>query len=183
MVRQTMWDRRRAERTRRIRIVGTFQGYKGLLVFSIPSLQRWDHHGPRVVDTGNDRVPGPTCSTRLGDNRIDNGTLCRAKSAPSANKGEKVKIDLHKQEQTNGCVFIVDDKTPAVGAQDLRTLEPALITKIFAAGGVDEAKLERSRLPWNDARSHYHAVIRIASPAPSAGVLQKRSSSSTRGAQ
>jgi hypothetical protein len=63
----------------------------------------------------------------------------------SANKGEKVKIDLHKQEQTNGCIFIVDDKAPAVGTQDLRTFEPALITKILAAGGVDEAKLEKGR--------------------------------------
>jgi hypothetical protein len=63
----------------------------------------------------------------------------------SANKGEKVKIDLHKQEQTNGCIFIVDDKTPAVGTQDLRTFEPALITKILEAGGVDEAKLEKGR--------------------------------------
>ena len=33
---------------------------------------------------GNNRVPGPICSTRLGnaDDWIDDGTLCRAKSAP-----------------------------------------------------------------------------------------------------
>jgi hypothetical protein len=63
----------------------------------------------------------------------------------SANKGEKVKIDLHNQEQTNGCIFIVAAKTPAVGTQDLRTFEPALITKVLAAGGADEVKLEKGR--------------------------------------
>jgi hypothetical protein len=55
-------------------------------------------------------------------------------------------IDLHKQEQTNGCIFIVDDTTPALGTPDLRTFEPALIKKILAAKGIDEAKLAKGRV-------------------------------------
>ena len=64
----------------------------------------------------------------------------------SANKGERVLIDLHKQEQTNGCIFIVDQATPAVGTSELRTFEPALIKKILAAKGLDEAKLAKGRV-------------------------------------
>ena len=86
----------------------------------------------------------------------------------SANKGEKVKIDLHKQDQTNGCIFIVDDKAPAVGTQDMRTFEPALITKNSRSRGRRRSQTrEGSRQRWNDARSHYHAVIRIARPRTS----------------
>jgi hypothetical protein len=62
----------------------------------------------------------------------------------SANKGNRVSIDLHKEEQTNGCIFIVD---PASGAApDVRTFEPALIKKILAAQGLDEAKLAKGRV-------------------------------------
>jgi hypothetical protein len=64
----------------------------------------------------------------------------------SANKGVKVVIDLHKEEQTNGCIFIVDDTTPALGTPELRTFEPALIKKILAAKGLDEAKLARGHV-------------------------------------
>src|SRR6266850_1259885 len=61
----------------------------------------------------------------------------------SANKGHHVYIDLHKQEQTNGCIFIVDPAgAPAVGTDALRTFEPALIKKIIAAKGIDAAKLK-----------------------------------------
>jgi len=60
----------------------------------------------------------------------------------SANQGRHVYIDLHKQEQTNGCIFIVDPATPAVGTDELRTFEPALIKKIIAAKGLDPAKLK-----------------------------------------
>ena len=64
----------------------------------------------------------------------------------SANKGNKVLIDLHKEEQTNGGIFIVDDTTPAVGTHELRTFEPALIKKILSAKGLDEAKLAKGRV-------------------------------------
>ena len=60
----------------------------------------------------------------------------------SANKGNHVYIDLHKQEETNGCIFIVDPATPAVDADELRTFEPELIKKIIAAKGIDAAKLK-----------------------------------------
>ena len=64
----------------------------------------------------------------------------------SANDGNKVKIDLHKEEQTNGCIFIVDGKPPAVGTPELRTFAPALIKEILAAKGLDEAKLAKGRV-------------------------------------
>jgi hypothetical protein len=57
--------------------------------------------------------------------------------------GEKVFIDLHKEEQTNGCIFIVDPATPALGTPDLRTFEPQLIKKVIAAKGLDIAKIPR----------------------------------------
>lgn len=55
--------------------------------------------------------------------------------------GEKVSIDLHKEEQTNGCIFIVDPATPALGTPDLRTFEPQLIKKVIAAKGLNIAKI------------------------------------------
>jgi hypothetical protein len=60
----------------------------------------------------------------------------------SANKGRHVYIDLHKQEETNGCIFIVDPATPDVDKPELRTFEPALIKKVVAAKGIDAAKLK-----------------------------------------
>ena len=59
----------------------------------------------------------------------------------SANKGKTVRIDMHKQEQTLGCIFIVDENTPALGEAALHTFEPALIKKILAAKGIDETTL------------------------------------------
>jgi hypothetical protein len=67
----------------------------------------------------------------------------------SANEGKKVSIDLHKEEYTNGCIFIVHDgpgETPAVGTDALRTFEPALIKKILAAKKLDDAKLKKGRV-------------------------------------
>jgi hypothetical protein len=60
----------------------------------------------------------------------------------SANKGQHVYIDMHKEEETNGCIFIVDPATPAVDSDKLRTFEPELIKKIIAAKGLDAAKLK-----------------------------------------
>jgi hypothetical protein len=64
----------------------------------------------------------------------------------SANEGKKVAIDLHKEEQTNGCIFIVDGKPFAVGTPELRTFEPALIKNILAAKRLDEAELAKGRV-------------------------------------
>jgi hypothetical protein len=44
-------------------------------------------------------------------------------------------VDLHKQEQTNGCIFIVDSDTPALGTPELDTFEPKLIHEILATIG------------------------------------------------
>lgn len=48
----------------------------------------------------------------------------------------KVMVDLHKQEQTNGCIFIVDPGTPSVGNPTLlNAFEPQLILDIQAHVG------------------------------------------------
>ncbi len=44
-------------------------------------------------------------------------------------------VDIHKQEQTNGCIFITDPDTPDVGTPELDTFEPKLIHEILAAIG------------------------------------------------
>lgn len=47
----------------------------------------------------------------------------------------KIQVDLHKQEATNGCIFIVDDKTPpyldnAAAIAALNNFEPQLIKDV-----------------------------------------------------
>jgi hypothetical protein len=44
-------------------------------------------------------------------------------------------VDLHKQEATNGCIFIVDEDTPAMGSDELNDFEPKLIVDVLAAIG------------------------------------------------
>ena len=44
-------------------------------------------------------------------------------------------VDFHKQEDTNGCIFIVDPTTPPNGSDELNNFEPKLITDILAAIG------------------------------------------------
>lgn len=44
-------------------------------------------------------------------------------------------VDMHKQEDTNGCIFIVDPATPAVGTEELKTFEPQLLIDILASIG------------------------------------------------
>lgn len=44
-------------------------------------------------------------------------------------------VDIHKQEQTNGCIFILDSDTPEVGTPELDTFEPKLIHEILAVIG------------------------------------------------
>ena len=62
----------------------------------------------------------------------------------SANKGGKVFIDMHKQEDTNGCIFIDDDTTPT-DPDALLTFEPVLIKKIMASKKISEATLSKGR--------------------------------------
>jgi hypothetical protein len=50
-------------------------------------------------------------------------------------RGRKATVDLHKQEATNGCIFIVDPNTPAMDDSNLGTFEPKLITDILASLG------------------------------------------------
>jgi len=51
-------------------------------------------------------------------------------------------VDLHKQEATNGCIFIVDPDTPALGTEELNTFEPKLLIDVLASIGKrpDEVK-------------------------------------------
>jgi hypothetical protein len=44
-------------------------------------------------------------------------------------------VDIHKQEQTNGCIFITDPDTPALHTPELDTFEPKLIHEILATIG------------------------------------------------
>ncbi len=56
-----------------------------------------------------------------------------------------VRIDIHKQEATNGCIFIVDDGTPAYDSRNLTPLnlfEPALIQSVQKAIGHKNASRE-----------------------------------------
>jgi hypothetical protein len=79
----------------------------------------------------------------------------------SANNGQRVAIDLHKQEQTNGCIFVIDPATPALGADALRTFEPALIKKIMAKKKLDDAKLAKGRVTLGTM-----TVVAISLPPP-----------------
>jgi hypothetical protein len=44
-------------------------------------------------------------------------------------------VDIHKQEQTNGCIFIVDPNTPKLGDEALDLFEPQLIVDVLASIG------------------------------------------------
>lgn len=59
----------------------------------------------------------------------------------SANDGRRVAIDIHKTEATNGCILIVDPKTPGYQDPALHSFEPALIRNALAALGIDETKV------------------------------------------
>lgn len=44
-------------------------------------------------------------------------------------------VDMHKQEATNGCIFIVDNTTPEYGKPELDAFEPKLIHEVLASIG------------------------------------------------
>lgn len=44
-------------------------------------------------------------------------------------------VDIHKKEQTNGCIFITDPDTPPLHTPELDTFEPKLIHEILATIG------------------------------------------------
>jgi hypothetical protein len=48
---------------------------------------------------------------------------------------KKAWVDLHKQEATNGCIFIVDPATPEYGTDELLKFEPKLISDVLASIG------------------------------------------------
>lgn len=52
-------------------------------------------------------------------------------------EGKKHKgwVDIHKEEQTNGCIFITDPDTPALHTPELDTFEPKLIHEVLAVIG------------------------------------------------
>ena len=57
-------------------------------------------------------------------------------------RGKTATVDLHKQEATNGCIFIVDPNTPALDNSNLGKFEPKLIIDILKKTGrkVDDVK-------------------------------------------
>lgn len=57
-----------------------------------------------------------------------------------------VKVDIHKEESTNGCYFIDDPTQFAAGAADVRTFEPILIKKVIAGKGLTEADITGSEV-------------------------------------
>lgn len=57
----------------------------------------------------------------------------------------RVVIDMHKQEYTNGCIFIVDRATPVLGDDAaLGAFEPQLIKDVLKQVGIDIRKVGRS---------------------------------------
>ncbi len=44
-------------------------------------------------------------------------------------------VDMHKQEDSNGCILIVDPDTPALGTAALNEFEPKLLTDVLASIG------------------------------------------------
>jgi hypothetical protein len=57
-------------------------------------------------------------------------------------RDNKARIDLHKQEATNGCVFVFDQDTPPYNKKDtqlLNAFEPRLIKEVVKAVGKSEA--------------------------------------------
>ena len=50
-------------------------------------------------------------------------------------RGKVATVDMHKQEATNGCIFIVDPTTPSMDDSNLGKFEPKLIQDILASTG------------------------------------------------
>jgi len=62
-------------------------------------------------------------------------------------RGKTATVDMHKQEATNGCIFIVDPKTPAIGDTNLGKFEPKLIKDILAKTGTSVAAVGPKQIP------------------------------------
>lgn len=56
-------------------------------------------------------------------------------------RGKGVTIDMHKQENTNGCIFIYDRNTPKLSDPKLKTFEPRLILDVLRAAHIDATKV------------------------------------------
>ena len=61
-------------------------------------------------------------------------------------RGKTATVDMHKQEATNGCIFIVDPKTPAIDDANLGKFEPKLITDILARTGTSVAAVGSKKI-------------------------------------
>lgn len=53
-------------------------------------------------------------------------------------------VDIHKQEATNGCIFVVDEDTPPIDTEALNTFEPKLMHEILASIGKTADKVKGS---------------------------------------
>ena len=62
-------------------------------------------------------------------------------------RGKVATVDMHKQENTNGCIFIVDPNTPAVDDSKLGAFEPKLIRDVLANLGLGPADVGAKHIP------------------------------------
>lgn len=58
-----------------------------------------------------------------------------------------ITVDIHKQEQTEGCIFIVDRNTPAIDDSNLGAFEPKLIKDVLANLGLSTSDVGRKHIP------------------------------------
>ena len=61
-------------------------------------------------------------------------------------RGRAATVDLHKQEATNGCIFVVDPNTPDIDDKALETFEPKLIKDILASIGKSTTAVRGKRI-------------------------------------
>jgi hypothetical protein len=59
-------------------------------------------------------------------------------------RGKGATVDMHKQEDTNGCIFIVDPNTPGTDDANIGKFEPYLIRDVMKRRGIDITKVKGS---------------------------------------
>lgn len=62
-------------------------------------------------------------------------------------RGNVATVDIHKQESTNGCIFIVDRNTPAIDDSNLGAFEPKLIRDVLANLGLSPSNVGTKHIP------------------------------------
>lgn len=62
-------------------------------------------------------------------------------------RGNVATVDIHKQENTNGCIFIVDRNTPAIDDSNLGAFEPKLIRDVLTNLGLSPSNVGTKHIP------------------------------------